>query len=79
MVATLTWVLAPVPASGLIRQRSGHHYEVRLGLGIYRWYINVIKFFLQGTFICCGLLLRYVNFGANEFVINQHVITCLNA
>ena len=34
MVATLTWVLAPAPASGLIRQRSGHHYEVRLGLGI---------------------------------------------
>ena len=34
MVATSPWVLALAPASGLIRQRSGHHYEVRLGLGI---------------------------------------------
>ena len=31
MVA-LTWLL--VLGSGLVRQRSGHHYEVRLGLGI---------------------------------------------
>ena len=34
MVATLTWLLAPVPGSGLVRQRSDHHHEVRLGLGI---------------------------------------------
>ena len=33
MVATSPWVLALAPASGLIRQRSGHHYEVWLGLG----------------------------------------------
>ena len=30
----LNLVLAPAPASGLISQRSGHHYEVGLGLGI---------------------------------------------
>ena len=34
MVATSPLVLAPAPTSGLIRLRSGHHYEVRLGLGI---------------------------------------------
>ena len=34
MVATLTMVLAPVPASGMVRERSDHHYEVRLGLWI---------------------------------------------
>merc|ERR1712074_315794 len=33
-VATSPLVLAPAPTSGLIRLRSGHHYEVRLGLGI---------------------------------------------
>merc|ERR1711953_504292 len=27
-------VMAPAPTSGLIRLRSGHHYEVRLGMGI---------------------------------------------
>ena len=34
MVATFTMLLAPAPASGMIRQRSDHHYEVQLALGI---------------------------------------------
>ena len=47
MVATLTWVLEP--ASGLIRQRSEHHYEVRLGLGIFFMYImSILEAFWGG-------------------------------
>ena len=46
MVATLTWVLAP--ASGLIRQRSGHHNEVRLGLGIVFMYNTSILVLFGG-------------------------------
>ena len=34
MVQTLLMGLALAPVSGMIRQRSDHHYEVRLGLGI---------------------------------------------
>ena len=34
MVATFTMLLVLAPASGMIMQRSDHHYEVRLGLGI---------------------------------------------
>ena len=34
MVVASSLVLAPAPTSGLIRLRSGHHYEVQLGLGI---------------------------------------------
>ena len=42
MVATLTWVLAPA----LIRPRSYHHYEVRLGLEIIFMYNMSIYGFL---------------------------------
>ena len=38
MVAAYTLLLAPAPASGLIRLRSGHHYEVQLGLWIILMY-----------------------------------------
>ena len=43
MVATLTWLLAPVPGSGLVRQRSDHHHEVWLGQGIIFMYNMSIR------------------------------------
>ena len=48
MVADLTWLLAPVLGSRLVRQRSRHDSEVWLGLGIIFMYnMSILEAFWE--------------------------------